>query len=395
MTVDQWQRHLQGHFAALHEHRRHEQEAPVLYALEHGLTSEELSNLNSEVKAFIHESAPLDRHWLAWIVYSAEIGYDFSGDEYWTTFEERTPGWVESGVDRSWLRSAFWRFHREYGGARPTGRWANHFSIIAWPITHAILPRDLQRQLAQALYEIRYLFDSELLGSPELLGTQIEAHSWNANSRFRDLAGEHLLVGQIATALLLDEKERETALILRTTLERIASDLDRNRRAQEWLEDAKNRARTIRLRGLRRGDTYGIDDEEGSGAKADESENRRAVVELGIEPDLVLRRVDAQTWDVRLQLQDLSPLLTRFPEFEAVLSGEQCKVAGASGRTLARGFLLYDSQPITLTHWPEPGEVLLKFDKSPQKLDFLLTSECLLRPGPRWLFKSLAGGSAV
>ena len=395
MTVDQWQRHLQERFAALRDHRAHGQDPPVLYALEHGLTTDELSDLNSEVEGFIQESSPLDRHWLVWVVYSAEIGYEFSGDEYWTTFEERTPGWVESGVDRSWLRSVFWRFHREYSGAKPEGRWANHFSIIAWPITHAILPRDLQRQLAQSLYDIRYLFDSELLGSPEVLGTQIEAHSWNANSRFRDLAGEHLLGGQIATALLLDEKERETALILRSTLERIASDLDRNRRSQEWLEDARNQARTIRLRGLRRGDTYATDNEEDSEFTASENQNRRSVVELGIEPDLVLRPVDARTWDVRLQLPDLSPLLTRFPEFKAVLSGERCKVAGAKGRTLAREFLLHGGQNVTLTEWPEPAEVLLKFENSQLKLDFLLTSECLLRPGPRWLFKVLAGGTAV
>ena len=34
--------------------------------------------------------------------------------------------------------------------------WASHFNIIAWPVTHAILPRYLQRQFAKLLYELRF-----------------------------------------------------------------------------------------------------------------------------------------------------------------------------------------------------------------------------------------------
>src|SRR5271166_3901758 len=39
-----------------------------------------------------------------------------------------------------------------------SGPWADHFSIIAWPITHAILPRYLQLQFAKALYDARLEF---------------------------------------------------------------------------------------------------------------------------------------------------------------------------------------------------------------------------------------------
>jgi hypothetical protein len=255
------------------------------------------------------------------------------------------------------------------------------------------LPQDLQRQLAQVLYEIRHTFTPELLQSPELLGSQIDAHSWDTRSRFRKLAEEHLLVGQIAAALLMTESVQNAALILPATLQRIATDLDRNRRSREWLKDAQRRASTVRLRGLHRGfvDDTLVETEIG----LDESEARRTVVELGIEPTLVLRRTDRQTWNVRLQLPDLSGLLRRFPEFRNVLANERCVVAGLSGAPLPRGFLLYGTQEVSLSWWPGDAEVLLKFDNSPPQLDFLLTAECLLSTGPRWLFRLHADGSAT
>jgi hypothetical protein len=31
------------------------------------------------------------------VVYAAEIGYNYAGEEYWQTFASSTPGWAESG----------------------------------------------------------------------------------------------------------------------------------------------------------------------------------------------------------------------------------------------------------------------------------------------------------
>jgi hypothetical protein len=396
MTLNEWQQRLEGHFADLKRQRNRSGTSGTIYALEHDLAPPEILDLGNGIRRFICNSRPSDRHWLPWVVYSAEIGYEYAGDEYWETFAYRTPGWIESGAQRSWIRSAFLQFHQEYGGAQPVGRWAEHFSIICWPITHAILPRDLQRQLAEVLFDIRDLFTPELLRSPELLGMQIEAHSWDASSRFCDLAEEHLLLGQIATGLLLSDEEMETALVLPSTLRRIAADLGQNRRSRDWLRDAKGRAATVRLRGLQRGgaeETPFVDEDEDETVA--ESENRRTVVELGVEPDLILRRVGPELWDVRLRLRDLSGLLARFPQFKDVLANERCTVAGVNGPPLARGFLLHGMQEVSLGTWPKASELLLKFEHSTAQLDFLLTAECLLRPGPHWLFKVLADGSAA
>ena len=110
------------------------------------------------------------------LVYAAELGYNYDGEEYWQSFENRTPGWSARG-DREWIRSCFFRFQKEFLGAIPTGRWADHFSIICWPITHAILPLDLQRQLAQNLYEMRYAL------SPDPAPVPRTARAANRNRR--------------------------------------------------------------------------------------------------------------------------------------------------------------------------------------------------------------------
>ncbi|MCP4654320.1 MAG: hypothetical protein GY856_02760 [bacterium] len=118
---------------------------------------------------------------LPWTVFAAELGYLYSGDEYWQTFEERTPGWLVHG-HRHWVRRCFRDFQKRYGGAEPKGPWACQFSIICWPITHAILPQDLQRQLAKLLYELRHVTSSEALASPRHLGELIANRSWGTSS---------------------------------------------------------------------------------------------------------------------------------------------------------------------------------------------------------------------
>ena len=123
----------------------------------------------------------------------------------------------------------------------PKGRWSEHFSIICWPITHAILPQDLQRQLAKILYDLRYYFSGDLLEAPEELGKIVEARCWNSSSRFQNLAEEHVLIGQIATALLQHDDEIDNSLIFPPTLKRIRSDLEMERQAREWLDRKSTR----------------------------------------------------------------------------------------------------------------------------------------------------------
>lgn len=378
-----WQTRLTRHFAELRNHRGSDVTARPIFGLEHGLEPPEIEALAAAVRAHIAEHPPSQDHTLAWIVYSAELGYGYSGDEYWQTFEQETPGWLVNG-DRYWLRRCYRQFQREFGGAVPSGPWAEHFSIICWPITHAILPRDLQRQLARILYELRHLFSAELFESPATLGEFVAARSWNATSRFRNLAQETLLVGQIAAALLLRDEVGTSSLVYPATLDRISKDLDRERRAREWLRGARRFAQErARIRGLAPVSTPAA-----SPVRRTE-EVRAEVAALGIEPRVVLRPADVAgtSWDVSLEIPDLSHLLFRFPSTREILTGSRCVVAGAAGRPLARGRFLHGAQRVALARWPHPDEVLLQFEQTDPQLEYLLRTECLLRPGPPWLFR--------
>ena len=385
-TPRDWTPRLSRHFAALRDRRAEDGTTRPVFALEHGLGESERQDLAEALRAEIAHRAPSDLHWLLWVVYSSELGYGYSGDEYWRTFERETPGWILHG-DRHWIRNCFKKFQREYGGAVPSGAWAKHFTIICWPITHALLPKDLQQQFAEVLFQLRNSFSGELLESPLQLGERIALHSWNASSRFLNLAQEKLFLGQIAAALLLEDHAGSGELIHPATLERIRSDLDCERRSRDWIRRARRFAKDrVKVRGL--GVTTG------SLPRADQA--KREVQALGIEPRVVLRPMDLErcAWKVSLEIPNLSHLLVGYPEAKTALTSSRCVVAGASGRPLARGRCLFDEQCVILVRWPSDDEVLLQFEHSHEHLDYLLRTDCLLRPGPTWLFRIASDGLA-
>lgn len=383
MGLREWNQRLAENFDKLARDRK---DIP-LFALEHGLTPAEVLTLSTDIRAHILASPPAHEHALAWVVYAVEIGYGYSGDEYWQTFEEKTPGWTERG-DRGWIRNAFVAFQKKYSGAEPSGAWAKHFSIICWPITHAILPRDLQQQLAQVLYQLRHAFSAELFDSPLELGRFIAARSWHTSARFQNLVQEPALVGQIAVALLLQGTAGAKTLLHPMTLKRIGDDVDHERQGREWLRNARQVAQErAKIRGLTLGrpTSQTVDKKEAA---------RSEVMRLGIEPRLVLRPIENARWEVLLEIPDLSQLLLRFPQASRVLAESRCSVAGSAERPLARGRLLHGPQRVSLSRWPRPDEVLLKFEASEPQLDYLLRGECLLRPGPKWLFRVASDGIA-
>ncbi|RJX20737.1 MAG: hypothetical protein C4575_05785 [Desulforudis sp.] len=387
--LSHWGRRLGDHFRELASIRGNAGGRP-LFALEHNLKLPEIEALRASIHKHIAQNPPFEEHALAWIVYAAELGYEYSGDEYWQTFEEQTPGWTVHG-DRYWIRNCFRMFQNKFRGARPSGAWAEHFSIICWPITHAILPQDLQRQLARILYEIRHSFSADLFESPHKLGEYIAARSWNGTSRFQNFAQETDLVGQISAALLLQGQLVTDSLIHPATLKRISADLDRERRAREWLSGARRFAQErMKISGQALGHRTG------SVSARRPEEARTEVAALGIEPSLVLRpnATDASRWEVFLKIPDLSHLLLRFPNTRDILMGSRCLVAGMSGRPLARGRCLHGAQSIKLSLWPSNDEVLLQFEQKDALLEYLLRTECLLRPGPIWLFKIASDGLA-
>jgi hypothetical protein len=383
-----WQIRLDKHFKELREDRSVNAPDRPIFGLEHGLVDHEFNDLSKAIRAHISDRPPCWDHRLAWMVYATEFGYVYAGDEYWQTFEEHTPGWDIHG-DRYWIRKCFFDFHKHFGGAKPSGPWAQHFSIICWPITHAILPTDLQRHLARILFDLRHVFSSETLTSPRQLGELIAARSWDTPSRFQQLAQEPLFLGQIAAALLLQGDRIASSLILASTLGRIGKDLDRERRARTWLRSARESAQQrLRFQCIT-GSGVGRESRERS---IEETANLSGA--LSLEPRLVLRSSEEGGWNLLLEVPDLSHIPARFPQLKDVLLNSRCHVVGSSGRPLARGRLLYGPQQILLREWPGTDKPLLKFEQSSPDLEYLLQADCLLRPGPIWLFKIASDGLA-
>jgi hypothetical protein len=395
MALDVWHNRLEQHFVSVSESRK--STGWPVFALEHGLSTDELRVLFEDVRRSVRHVRPPDGAWLPWIVYGAEQGYAYEGDEYWQSFEEATPGWVEHG-DRYWLRQRFVRFWQEFGGARPSGAWADHFSIICWPITHAILPRDLQQQLARILYEVRYSFTAEVLRAPELLGTRIRAASYSASARFQHFASDPQLVGHIATALLLHDADEHR--VTASTLERIVHDLEQEQSAREWLKSARQSARRpLELHGL--GSLARLSKEGAAGR----STVRNGEEEAGgpttavarapftLEPHLLLLQKSDDEWRAWVDVPDLSPLTHVFPRLQTTLATTRCMVSGCV-RPQPRGAFLFGRQRVLLDFWPAASAPLLSFDQHDAELEALMRLHCRVEPKATRLFKVDADGTA-
>src|ERR1039458_10019219 len=129
MSLNLWQERLESHFAQLASTKSIS--GYPLFALEHGLTPDEFEEITSLLHAELLDGWKLGRHWLVWVAYATEQGYDYDGGEYWPSFEQRTPRWREpvTSTRRNQLRSWFSKFRATYQGVKPSGEWAEQFPI--------------------------------------------------------------------------------------------------------------------------------------------------------------------------------------------------------------------------------------------------------------------------
>lgn len=384
MSLEYWQNRLHQHFASTAAERAGH--GHPVFALEHGLAEAERQALAAEVRQSLRVRSPSDAYWLPWVVYATEVGYAYDGEEYWQSFEETTPGWATCrSRPRDWLRDRFVRFHKSYHGVRPSGRWADWFTIIAWPIQHAILPGYLQYHLAKLLYDLRFDLTAELLVEAPALGEYLHAESGSSVKRLQEFAEEHALIGTIATALLLSGTDLKNISLLPGTLQRLITDLEREQRARNWLRVAQDQARRVSLRGLssRGASMTRIQSPVPTISKKDVPE---------VEPNLLLVP-EGNDWRVLLETPDVTALTTQFPRFRSVLAASRCAI-GTAGKWQSRGWLLHGPHRVPLSTWPQPTEQLLRLEHRDPTLDALFRADFLLRPGPTWLFKIGTDGIA-
>lgn len=349
--VKKWHDRLHTHFQELRQERV--AEGGLVFVLEHGLNSTEIEQLEADIRAYIEKHSPTDKHWIPWIVYAAELGYKYVGYEYWQTFEARTTGWRERGVERDWIRDKFREFERHYGGAVPSGLWAQHFNIICHPITHAILPKDFQSQLAEVLYTIRHLFTIQNLQSSELLGELIASHSLHQSKRFQQFVQDVQIVGLIAKALLKQEEGQTSNILLPSTLQRIITDLEREGVALDQLRDARQSALATQRRGFSGGR---------SSRTTSYGSRTHAHAAIALKPRLFLRPTAARSsWETWLEIPDFTPLLDKHPDWRPFLEQTRAKINGLR-EPLPRGRLLYGMYTVQLRTYPEAAKPLLTFE---------------------------------
>jgi hypothetical protein len=245
-NLEHWEELFRERFDNLKRKRDFLKSDCPIFGLEHGLSLAQREEFKDSLCEYLKHCETIAGFPLSWVVYASEIGYDYSGNEYWQTFESKTPGWSRL-EDRHLIRDCFLKFHEDYAAAKPEGRWAQHRTIISWPIAHAILPIDLQREMAKTLYDIQHYITSEILANPKSLGELIHAHSFDSKDRFQQITEQYLLIGQIASALLAHGDGDGRNLIDDATLERLVGDLEREQTARVWMADV--RRSTSRKRG--------------------------------------------------------------------------------------------------------------------------------------------------
>ncbi|MYL10226.1 MAG: hypothetical protein F4015_12340, partial [Acidimicrobiia bacterium] len=376
--ADRLQERLHEHFISLSKARL-ASGLPV-FALEHGLSEGEFALLQTSVRWLAKRGDTLSQTPLPLVVYAAEIGYRYDGGEIWPIFFGETPGWVDKPHVRSRIKQYFMAFAKEYSGAVPTGAWAQQFSIICWPVVHAVLPKVFQRQLVEILYYNRFSLNSSVIEDSKRLGQLIESASWGSSDRFRNLAQNHALIGQVATALLThdDADLAGDETLLQSTVRQIVSDLSFERTARTFLREAQAATRTSFI-GLR------------SPASRPATDNR---VERSIDVvDPKLRLLQSTGgWRLILELQDLSPLAQRYPEMIDDFSQRRCRINGAQ-RVLPRSALLWPGQRVEITE-PVSSEPLLQLDGASDRTNGHLSDYCKL-PTPPWLFRVEDGEGSV
>lgn len=382
-SLDDWQQRLENHFSGLSESR--DGTGFPVFALEHGLTEEEFGELAMQLRKHLASGARLRAHWLAWIVYATEFGYGYDGDEYWDSFEAATPYWSWYG-NRSTLRDWFKRFQSKYNGVIPSGRWADWFSIIAWPITHAILPKYLQYQFAQSLYNIRYSLARVDSSDPVALGKLLALQTWDASSRFGEFLEQEALTGRIVVALL-HGKVDGLSPIYEPTLDRLVRDLEDVRRAREWLKEARTFI-SNRMLGTGRAGSLFRDHET---TKTTPFAPRQPA---NLKPTLLLRRNDIGNWTPIIELPPFSGVAKLNSLFASFLKATRCKVSGVPDTWFPPAWLLASEQRRALKNWPTADGPVLSFERTNKALQNLLDAECRIPRGPIWLFKLQRDGIA-
>lgn len=240
------ERQLQDAFAALADSRR--RNGWPVFAIEHGLRPDEIEALRIALEADLSRNRGLNRvHVLVWLVMAAEVGYSYNGDEYWQSFEQKIPSWRDWG-NRPALKQKFLCFEKAYSGFRPVGRWAEHFSIISWPISHAILASALHSKFAQLLHDTRFEFAARQNWTDEELGRFASDSYFGGSTLLAGLLEQHELTGNLISNLRNETQALGDTPIQPEVMQRLCDDIQSVRLGKSNLQGFRRVQRTTSIR---------------------------------------------------------------------------------------------------------------------------------------------------
>ena len=382
-SLDEWQARLEQHFEALAKSRSDSD--LDIFALEHGLNETAVEEISVQLRLRLKSGLlRLSRHWLLWIIYLTEHGYQYEGDEYWPSFEQQTPCW--DGKNRYQVRQLFNKFQRTYKGVVPTGRWADHFSIISRPIRHAILPKFLQVQFARTLYYQRHRLISLTALDEGDIGRRLAENAHYTSTRFQEFLQQEELTGRIVLALLGGQAVEGSKPIYPSTLDRIVGDLERVRNAREWLGETRRYVKD-RFKGIATGlPRTGVASPRGKPPRWD-------IHQFDVKPKLHLSHRGGGSWIVWVELPSFKEIASLSADIRSFLRATRCCLNGA-GDFKPGGWLLFGNRKGVLKRWPDPQKPMIRFERPDENLENILQTECRTNPGPIWLYRIGHDGTA-
>lgn len=282
-------------------HLRASENYPV-YAIEHGFSPEEITTAMSLLgESYSAYNCISDAYWLVWAAAAAEVGYKYDGTEYWDTFRQTIPQWLDRTGDRNKIREFYQKFAATYQGLTPIGLWAKQFPIIAWPITQSILPKYLQRHFASHLFELRHELVKDRELTLEQIGDVLFSKYMGRSSLFEGFLQQKQLTSRIVMALSMEELADTVMPIEKQMLDRIIRDIDQLGSIGRRLRETRNILREARFINSYRSGFISL--------KKHDVSARAPLVERLDSPYLVARPDNNDIWTLSLSLPDLFSVL--------------------------------------------------------------------------------------
>lgn len=277
-------RKLDERYRSLRDTRR----GPVFF-IEHGLNDSARADLLDDVKEQLRlDGGLVQSRWvnapLPLLVAATEVGYAYkgSGTDFWPVLEDTLDVRL-SLADRQHIRDLFVTASELYRGAQPNKTpWARAFHLIAWPITHALVPLEFHRPLAHALAGLR----ENIAGLDEdALHRAIRVAAVAPPPRFSALLENRTVVNAVAKGLLGVDQ----AALCPETMQRIAADVTADHVARRGVAVALKRQRTTPPRKTRASARRGEEPPQAVGSLQLRRRNGAVTIEASLpqlQPDL-------------------------------------------------------------------------------------------------------------